>query len=183
MKRFALIPILLVLLAMTQAGAAEYFVAVGGDDAADGLSQTTAFARVGKGLSVLQPGDILTIMPGEYFESNDVRLSGTPDAPITIRAARPGTVLLRGDVDLQGFQLVPGMRYTWYSDFDRAVEGVGEKDTYASYSFVPSVPEVEEVRGSCYYDTEQGRLYVHTSDSAPADAHALSVSVPTASAS
>ncbi|NLO07386.1 MAG: hypothetical protein GX131_16275 [candidate division WS1 bacterium] len=177
MKRFALIPILLVLLAMTQAGAAEYYVAVGGDDAADGLSQTTAFARVGKGLSVLQPGDILTIMPGEYFESNDVRLSGTPDAPITIRAARPGTVLLRGDVDLQGFQLVPGMRYTWYSDFDRAVEGVGEKDTYASYSFVPSVPEVEEVRGSCYYDTEQGRLYVHTSDSAPADAHALSVSV------
>ena len=118
MKRFALIPILLVLLAMTQAGAAEYYVAVGGDDAADGLADDCFCPRRQRYL-VLQPGDILTIMPGEYFESNDVRLSGTPDARSP--SAPPGsTVLLRGDVDLQGFQLVPGMRYTWYTTSSRS---------------------------------------------------------------
>ena len=77
----------------------EYFVARRGSDTASGDSVSTAFLTVGKGLSVLKPGDTLTVMPGEYFESNSVRLAGRPDAPITIRAWRPGTVLLRGDVD------------------------------------------------------------------------------------
>ncbi len=116
-------------------------------------------------------------MPGEYSEANSVRLAGRPEAPITIRAQRPGTVLLRGDVDGTGFRQLAGTRYTYCLGFDREVEGVGEKDTYKSYAFVPSVPEVEEVRASCYYDATAKRLYVHTSDSGPAEGHALSVSV------
>ncbi|MFP4248906.1 MAG: right-handed parallel beta-helix repeat-containing protein [Armatimonadota bacterium] len=177
MKRLVIVLICLVFVSPHHAVAAEYFVSTAGDDAADGTSVETAVRTVGQGLTLLTPGDTLTIMPGEYFEANEVRLSGTPEAPITIRAARPGTVLLRGDVDLRGFEPVSGTRYTWMADFDREVEGVGEKDTFASYAFVASVPEVEEVRGSCYYDADAQRLYVHTSDSAPADAHALSVSV------
>ena len=177
MKRLALLISCVALIAAHHASATEYFVSTNGDDAADGMSRATAVHTFGRGLELLAPGDTLTLLPGEYFEANTVELAGTPDAPITIRAARPGTVLLRGDVDLRGFERVPGMRYTWSAEFDRAVEGVGERDTYASYAFVPSVPEVEEVRGSCYYDPDAGRLYVHTSDSAPADAHALSVSV------
>lgn len=177
MKRLTIICICAVLGTVSGVCAAEYFVATGGDDAADGASPATAVRTVGRGLALVGPGDTLTILPGEYFEANRVRLSGTPDAPVTIRAARPGSVLLRGDVDLRGFELLPGTRYTYVADFDREVEGVGEKDTAASYAFVPSVPEVEEVRGSCYYDPEARRLYVHTSDSGPADAHALSVSV------
>ena len=155
----------------------EYFVARRGSDTASGDSVSTAFLTVGKGLSVLKPGDTLTVMPGEYFESNSVRLAGRPDAPITIRAWRPGTVLLRGDVDAGGFQKLAGTNYTYVLDFDRDVEGVAEKDACRSYAFVPSVPEVEEVRASCYYDAAARLLYVHTSDSGPADSHALSISI------
>lgn len=177
MTRLAILCICIVLTAALPGAAAEYFVATGGDDAANGASPATAVRTVGRGLTLLTPGDTLTILPGEYFGANSVRLAGTPDAPIIIRAARPGSVLLRGDVDLHGFERLPGTRYTWWAAFDREVEGVGENDTAASYAFVPSVPEVEEVRGSCYYDSEARRLYVHTSDSGPADSHALSVSV------
>ena len=178
MKRTALL-IALFIPGLGGAGplAGEYFVAQSGSDTASGDSVATAFLTVGKGLSVLKAGDTLTVMPGEYFESNSVRLAGRPDAPITIRAHRPDTVLLRGDVDARGFQKLAGTRYTYVLGFDRDVEGVAEKDACKSYAFVPSVPEVEEVRASCYYDSAAKRLYVHTSDSGPADSHGLSVSV------
>lgn len=169
--------LLITLLIPSWGAAGEYFVARSGSDKASGHSVATAFLTVGRGLSGLKAGDTLTVMPGEYFESNSVRLSGRPDAPITIRAFRPGTVLLRGDVDAGGFEKLAGTRYTYVLAFDRNVEGVAERDSSKSYAFVPSVPEVEEVRASCYYDPAARLLYVHTSDSGPADSHALSISI------
>jgi len=155
----------------------DYFVSKSGNDQSNGRSGQRAFATVGKGLSVLKPGDTLTVLPGEYFEANRVRLSGTKESPITIRAKSPGTALLRGDVDATGFERVPNTLYTWACPFEREVEGVAERDTAAMYAFVPSAVEVEDVRGSCYYDRDAKKLYAHTSDSAsPAD-HAIVVSV------
>ena len=69
------------ILAMPLAGAAEYFTAKTGNDAADGRSEKTSFATIAKGVSVLKPGDTLTILPGHYFESVTARLSGAPEAP------------------------------------------------------------------------------------------------------
>ena len=88
--------------------AAEYFVARTGDDS-DGLSAKTAFSSIGKPVALLKPGDTLTVLPGTYFESVSARISGTPAAPIVIRAARPGTVLLRGDVDAPRFRPAEGV--------------------------------------------------------------------------
>jgi len=163
----------------TYALAVDYFVSRHGSDKATGRAETAAFATIGKGISVLKPGDTLIILPGEYFESVRARLCGKPGLPITIRAKRRGTVLMRGDVDAAGFELLPGTRYTYALDFEheREVEGVGERDTFKVYAFVPSLPEVEDVRGSCWYDRESKRLYVHTSDSGHPDSHGLSVSV------
>ena len=93
--------------------AAEYFVAREGSDAATGLARESAFATIGKGISVLKPGDTLTIMPGEYREHIVSGVSGTKDAPVTIRAWRAGSVLLRGDVDLDDFAPVPDVRHVF----------------------------------------------------------------------
>ena len=49
--------------------AAEYFVAKGGSDSADGRSKRTALATIGRGLALVKPGDFLTILPGQCFES------------------------------------------------------------------------------------------------------------------
>ena len=154
-----------------------YFTAKTGDDAADGRSATTAFATVSKGVSVLKPGDTLTILPGEYHESVVARVSGTPEAPITIRAQYPGSVLLRGDVDVTGFERVQGLSYTYSLDFKQRVEGVAERSTFLIYRYQPSIAEVERNNGSFYQDEEAGRLYVHTTDSQSPEQHALSVSV------
>ena len=43
-----------------------------------------------------QPGDVIIIQPGTYTESLDLDLSGTASAPITLKAAIPGTVILDG---------------------------------------------------------------------------------------
>ena len=91
------------------------------------MSERTAFATVGKGVSLLKPGDTLTILPGHYVEAVAARITGTPEEPITIRAQRPGTVLLRGDVDVSGFQRVEGTRYTYWVAFGKRAEAIADR--------------------------------------------------------
>lgn len=69
MKIFVALPMLLFGASMCGARAAEYFVAIGGNNANDGLERGTAFATMQKGLDALNPGDVLTIAPGEYHEA------------------------------------------------------------------------------------------------------------------
>ena len=164
-------------LSIPAAYADEYFVSTQGDDSASGRKEEAAFATVGKGLKALKPGDTLTILPGEYFGANDVRIAGEEGKPITVRSKTPGAAVLRGDVDVTGFGRVPGLRYTWWAPMKRAVEGVAERDTSLMYAFVASVAEVEDVRRSCYHDPDAGKLYVHTSDSGPPESHRLIASL------
>ena len=175
--RRACFTVVLALLCVLSAQAEEYFVSKQGSDAATGRSEAKAFATIGKGIKALKPGDTLTILPGEYFESVRAAISGKPGKPITIRAREPGTVLMRGDVDVADFEPAPGLRYTWVRGFDGKVEGVGERDTAALYAFVPSPAEVQDVRRSCFHDAKAKKLYVHTSDSAPPDRHRMIASV------
>ncbi len=162
-------------LAAGELAAAEYFVSRGGSG--DGLSEKSALSSIGKGVELLKPGDTLTILPGEYFESVPARISGTPGAPIVIRARRPGTVLLRGDVDAPRFRPAEGRLFTFCADFERQVEGAAERSTLRVYEPMLSLAEVELTPASFYQDPQAKRLYVHTSDSADPDRHALSISV------
>src|SRR5688572_15593238 len=120
------LPITFLLLCSMAASAvaAEYFVATNGRDEADGTAATRAFATVQKGASMLKAGDSLTILPGEYHESVEMRkIAGTKEAPITIRAQRPGTVLLRGDVEVEGWQAVANQDGVYSVNFTRPVQG------------------------------------------------------------
>lgn len=157
--------------------AAEYFTGRQGSDTADGRSEKTAFASIAAGFKKLQPGDTLTILPGAYFEAVSSSVCGTLEAPITIRAQRPGTVLLRGDVDAPLFHPVEGAPHLYVTDFKQRVEGVIERSGLRLYEPLPTVEEVEQTHASYYQDETAGRLYVHTSDSAPPDTRALTISV------
>jgi hypothetical protein len=156
---------------------AEWFVGKNGQDRAAGKSAETAFATIAKGLAALNPGDVLTILPGDYFEAVQTSATGTAEAPITIRAERPGTVLMRGDVDAGGFQAVPGMRHVYMTKFEKRVEAVGERTTLQMLTPMLTLAEVEMTLGSYLHDEKNGRLYVHSSDSQSPDLHSLSVSV------
>jgi hypothetical protein len=170
-------PLLILLALSATLHAAEYFTARTGSDTADGLSEKSPFATIAKGVASLKPGDTLTVLPGTYYESVSAKISGTSEAPITIRAQRPGTVLLRGDVDAPAFEPAPGLRRTYVADFKQRVEGVAERGTLRLYEPLSSAAEVDQANATYYQDDAAGRVYVHTSDSAPANARALAFSV------
>ena len=178
LRRFAAV-LLLAALSFGSAGAAEYFVSLDGSDDNDGLSREAAFATVQRGVDALEPGDTLTIAPGEYFESVRRDRLGSDDATTTIRAEIPGTAVLRGDVPAPEFRKLDGYRFVYVADFDYdgPAQTVNELDTLTVFQGAPNVAELEFTPGTFRHDIESRRLYLSTSDGKPPHTHSYSVSV------
>jgi hypothetical protein len=138
------------------------------------------FKTIGEGVAALKAGDTLTIMPGDYHEHVAATLAGTAAAPITIRAWRAGSVLMRGDVHLGGFKPAPGLRHVFVTEMKQKAESVFERSTLRTLEPKMSAAEVETSLMSCFQDEERGLLYVHTSDSLPPECHAMGASVTNA---
>ena len=77
---------------------ATYYVALNGDDSNPG-TETQPFKAIGKGVSVLTPGDTLYVREGTYRESFiDIIPGGTSwDAPVTVAVFPGETVTIRPD--------------------------------------------------------------------------------------
>jgi parallel beta-helix repeat protein len=157
--------------------AAEYFVAPGGADAADGLGPNRAFRTVQQGIDALQPGDTLTILPGEYREAVARAGLGSPDRETVIRASIPGTVLLRGDVPPPRFEPVAGTRFVHAAEFAGDPQALIEADTLRIVERRPDAAAVEFEPGTFHYDATTRRLFVSTSDLRPPESHVYSVCV------
>jgi hypothetical protein len=67
---------------------ASYYVATDGSDDNPG-TETRPFRTLGKGVSVLSPGDVLYIRGGTYKEEVTISTRGTPDQPVLV-SAYPG---------------------------------------------------------------------------------------------
>lgn len=80
----------------------------GGTVAADAhLVQVDSVEQVRKAIAQARPGDVITFLPGVYhFANGDIIVNrpGSASAPITVRAAQPGTVLLEMAVG-EGFRV------------------------------------------------------------------------------
>jgi parallel beta-helix repeat protein len=138
------------------------------------------FKTIGEGVAALKAGDTLTIMPGEYREVVAGTLVGTAEAPITIRAWRAGSVLIRGDVELGDFKAAPGLRDVFVTEMTQKAESVFERSTFRTLEPKMSAAEVETSLMSYHQDEKNGLLYVHTSDSLPPACHAMGASVTNA---
>lgn len=138
------------------------------------------FKTIGEGVAALKAGDTLTIMPGEYREVVSGTLAGTAEAPITIRAWRAGSVVMRGDVELGDFKAEPGLRDVFVTEMTHKAESVFERSTFRTLEPKMSAAEVETTLMSYHQDEKNGRLYVHTSDSLPPVCHAMGASVTNA---
>ena len=158
-------------------GAKEYFVALNGSDTAPG-SKERPLATFKKAISLMQPGDTLNIMPGEYRQVIDGScLRTSPDKRTTIRAMIPGTVLIRGDVDAPAFKKVPGTLFTYVCSWEGKVEAVYEKDSFSTYSFRGSPDGLDFERGVCVVDPKKKLLYVVTSDGLAPERHNITICV------
>jgi parallel beta-helix repeat protein len=138
------------------------------------------FKTIAEGIAALKAGDTLTIMPGEYRETVSATLVGTAEAPITIRAWRAGSVVMRGDVDLKDFKPAPGLRDVFVTQMTQRAESVFERSTFRTLEPKMSAAEVELSLMSYHHDETNGLLYVHTSDSLPPVCHAMGVSITNA---
>jgi len=89
--------------------AAEYVVdGAKGSDHAPGTADRP-FATIAKGVSVAEPGDVVSVLPGAYQESVVIDRSGEPGRPVTLRGASDrGEVLLTGTDWITGWERLAG---------------------------------------------------------------------------
>lgn len=72
----------------------DYYVTPAGADQNRGESPLAAFATIQHALTVVQPGDTIHLLPGDYFENVVSVVAGRADAPITI--VGPPDAILHG---------------------------------------------------------------------------------------
>src|SRR5919109_4961995 len=86
------------IIAVQNSQGATYYVALNGDDSNPG-TEAQPFKDIGKGVSVLTPGDTLYVREGTYRESFiDIIPGGTSwDAPVTVAVFPGETVTIRPD--------------------------------------------------------------------------------------
>ncbi len=161
------------------AGAAEYFVGKQGSDENSGQARDKAFLTIQKGVDALQPGDILTIAPGEYFENVKREGLGAPDKDTVIRAEIPGTAMLRGDVPAPEFKKVDGYRFVYSAPFDQVPKTVLEHDKLHVMFPKATSGELEFGPGFYHYDTKSKILYISNPDLSSPDQRRYTVSVKT----
>lgn len=176
-KSSFLFVILFLLLSGAYCLGAEFYVGLNGDDTADGLTPETAWKSIQRGVDELNPGDTLILLPGEYTEQIKIGKSGSPDQPITIRAAIPGFSVLSGWEKVSGFKPVKGHRFVYGLRVSDPVYSVSERETMTNFLFAPSLEEMDRFRGTFHYDPEDKMLYVHSSDGESPDTHSTWASV------
>lgn len=166
--------------AAADARAAEYFVGPDGLDAAGRGSELAPFATVQFAVAEVtpQPGDIITVLPGEYHQMNIItELQGTEVQPITIRAKIPGHAVFRGSELVEGFTLLAGARFVYSANVGSTpIRRVIEADTHQMLARAPSPRDLDQFRKAYYHDSSAGILYVHTSDGQPPSSHRLCIS-------
>lgn len=104
--------------------AATYVVDQNHVTAADNNPGTAAapFLTINRAAQLASPGDIIEIHPGVYRERVAPLRGGEPDAPITYRAAVPGSVVVKGsDVWLPAWTPLPGTPGLYHAPLDLAL--------------------------------------------------------------
>src|SRR4051794_155565 len=93
----------------------NYYVSPAGNDAGSGASPADPFRTIRKAINLAQPGDVVNLAPGDYYQDVATVRSGTPGQPITVTG--PPTAVIHGGgaahvfqenynyITLQGFTL------------------------------------------------------------------------------
>jgi hypothetical protein len=115
----------------------------------------------------LKEGDRVVFEPGQYYGGLHTEYGN-----ITLRAAIPGSVVLRADVDAGAFE--PHSPRVWRCAWPELPQAVNERDTFTVYRRVSTLNELSLIPGAwCYQD---GQLYVQSSDADDPARHYLTIS-------
>ncbi|MDF7808981.1 right-handed parallel beta-helix repeat-containing protein [Pontiellaceae bacterium B12219] len=112
--------------AAAPAPARTLYVAPDGHDANEGTGRATAFKTLAHAADVVAPGDTVLIAGGEYNETIRMRVSGTPEAPITFKSLPDEKVVHLSANVSRAFELISKSDYRVdgiYFDADTWREG------------------------------------------------------------
>ena len=130
------------------------------------------YTTVKSGIEALKEGDTLTIAPGKYYETIEIRKKLKN---VRIRAQYPGSVLIHGDKPAPRFTRVPGYRFVYVADWKDNVTAVNERENFLVY-FPASDERFLEFNFGYWYK-KGDKLYISTSDGQAPEKHSLTVSV------
>jgi hypothetical protein len=175
MKRYTMLSVIISIITANALYATEYFLGVSGNDTHPGTTEAQPLATINRAIQLLHPGDTLTILPGEYHQDALWEFPGSDTAVTTIRVKIPGSVHFRGDVPAPSFQPADASR-VYVCTVEKIPEQVIERDTLTKYTNVPSQSEVAFTPGSSYFDKENHKVYIHTTNGSAPENHQISFS-------
>jgi hypothetical protein len=144
-----LITLLSLLLCVTVAQGAEYYLSPTGSDEAAG-DRARPWQTLAKANAAVQPGDTVTLLPGQYEGTIQPAASGQQGQPISYRSATPLGAVLRA-VPGEGSSLcvrLKGQEHIRISGFDLRPAGGGWFLVEDCRSIVLSDMRLQEGRGS-----------------------------------
>ncbi len=146
-----------------------------------GIDPNTQFATIGEAVTRLEPGDTVLLHTGIYRELVTIEKSGTPEQPITIRAAEGENVALTGADRLTDWSPSPGSdriystswphkfvpwnkSYTHPNDDYHRLIGRCEQVFINGYALRQVLEHDKLSRGTFFVDIDAQRLYVCPAD-------------------
>ncbi len=84
-------------------GGTAYYVSPQGSDKNPGTSPSAPFKTIQQAIRLAQPGDVINLAPGEYYQDVVSERNGTPTAPITITG--PADAVVKGGGKARIFQI------------------------------------------------------------------------------
>lgn len=106
----------------------NYYVSSNGEDGGSGISSDKPWRTIQKAVDIAEPGDVINLAEGEYFQDVLTRRSGTTSAPIVITG--PQTAVLRGG----GNARVIEVNHDYISFVGFTVDGLhGSSDSKSGY--------------------------------------------------
>lgn len=140
----------------------DYFVSPQGNDSGNG-SRQQPFRTIGKAVSVVKAGDIVTVAGGTYRETVTIRVSGTAEKPIIFRGAPDETVLITGAVPVTvKWKKVPGYRFIYASATPWEINMFFDSLLLNRYMRVDSMDMLDRQPGGFMLDKKTGKLFVNT---------------------
>lgn len=147
--------------------ARELFVTAGTTTGGDG-SRDNPWQDLATAVNALQPGDTLTLLPGEYRPRQlKISVQGTAEKPIVIQGAhRDLSVITAWQEQELHWELVPEHRFVYQSPCRLPVIWVTDVAGGMILQPAPALHDMDAFRGTWLYDADAQKLYIHALDGA-----------------
>lgn len=137
------------------------YVSPRGDDRHNALSPEQPFATISAAAEVVEPGDLVLVRGGTYFEHVHLDTAGTSEKPIVFRAAPDETAVVTYGGRPEGWERDERTGSGYIISTEMIPNYVMDERHLSRYAPVLNLDMLDQIPGSFFYDEEAGTLTVH----------------------